>query len=158
MTQDIFLFIDGISGESQDADHMGEMEVTSWHWKIHQHSNLLAGPGGGAPRASVEDLVILHQIDRSSPNLMTYCLNGRRIAQAVLTMRKAGGAPLDFYRITMDNVMITTVEPSGSAGGFYEQISLSFSKIRQEYILQNKLGGSAGMVTGAFDIRNNMQA
>lgn len=158
MTQDIFLYLDGIAGESLDSDHPGEMEVSSWHWKIYQDSTMLAGSGMGVPRATVQDLVVVHQIDRSSPNLMTYCLNGRHIPRAILTMRKAGGAPLDFYCITMDDVVITSVEPSGSAGGFYEQLGLSFARIKQEYVLQNNIGGSAGMVTGAFDIRNNRQA
>lgn len=155
MSQDIFLQLDGIAGESQDALHMHKIDVTSWHWKIYQDSHMLAGIGGGAPKATVQDLVIVHQIDRSSPNLMTFCLYGKRIKNAVLTMRKSGGTPLDFYIITMDDVIITMVEPSGSAGGYYEQVSLSFAKIKQEYVLQNSAGGSAGMVTGAFDIRHN---
>lgn len=158
MAQDIFLHLDGIKGESQDAQHPNEIEVDSWHWKIYQDSNMMAGSGGGVPKATVQDLVILHQIDRSSPNLMTFCLYGKRIKRAVLTMRKSGGLPLDFYIITMEDVVISSVEPSGSAGGYYEQLSLSFAKIKQEYVVQNSIGGSSGMVTGAFDIRNNCHA
>lgn len=118
---------------------------------------MLAGAGGGAAKATVDDLVFVHQLDRSSPNLMTFCLTGRHIPKAVLTMRKSGGAPLDFLKLTMSDVVITSVEPSGSEGGYYEQIHLSFSKVKQEYVLQDAMGVSAGMVTGSFDIKNNMQ-
>jgi len=145
MTADIFLAIDGISGESLDAQHLGMIEVTSWHWRIHQNAQMLAGAGFGAPKATVQDLVVVHQMDRASPNLMTFCLHGRRIPKAILTMRKAGGVPMDFFRITMEEVIVSTVEPSASAGGYYEQFSLSFSKIKQEYVLQNAAGGQAGM-------------
>lgn len=103
---------------------------------------MMAGSGGGVPKATVQDLVILHQIDRSSPNLMTLCLYGKRIKRAVLTMRKSGGLPLDFCIITMEDVIISSVEPFGSAGGYYEQLSLSFAKIKQEYVVQNSIGGS----------------
>lgn len=157
MAKDIFMKIDGITGESKDARHAGEIEVSSWHWRIHQSSNMLAGAGGGAAKATVDDLVFVHQLDRSSPNLMTFCLTGRHIPRAVLTMRKSGGAPLDFLKLTMSDVVITSVEPSGSEGGYYEQIHLSFSKVKQEYVLQDAMGVSAGMVTGSFDIKNNMQ-
>jgi type VI secretion system secreted protein Hcp len=45
---------------------------------------------------------------------------------------------------------------SGSSG-VLEHFSLAFSKVSQEYVLQNAQGGSAGMVRSAFDIRANRE-
>lgn len=117
----------------------------------------MSGSGGGAGKVTVNDLEFVHNIDRASPNLMRYCLTGRHIAKAVLTVRKAGGVPLDFLRITMNNVVLTKVEPSVAGTTYLEHVSLSFAKVKQEYVLQNALGGSAGIVTAMFDIKENVE-
>jgi type VI secretion system secreted protein Hcp len=151
MSNDIFIKIDGILGESEDAAHPGEIQVANWGWKMSQQSSMMSGSGGGPAKATVEDLVFFHKVDRASPNLMSYCLTGKHISKAVLTMRKAGGIPLDFLRITMSDVIITGVEMSAS----YEQVRMSFASVRQEYLLQDAQGGSRGAVTSTFDIKRN---
>ncbi|CAD6509749.1 Hcp family type VI secretion system effector [Paraburkholderia sabiae] len=153
MSNDVFIKIDSITGESQDALHPGEIQVADWTWKMSQQSSMMSGSGGGAAKATVEDLVFFHQIDRASPNLMSYCLTGKHVPTAVLTMRKAGGLPVDFLRITMRDVVVTGVEMSAS----YEQVRLSFASVKQEYLVQNAQGGSSGVVTGMFDIKQNTQ-
>ncbi|ALL64813.1 putative protein ImpD [Paraburkholderia caribensis MBA4] len=154
MSNDTFLKLDGITGESQDGLHPGEIEVLNWSWKMSQQSSMMSGSGGGAAKANVEDLIVFHQVDRASPNLMSFCLTGRHIPKAVLTMRKAGGVPVDFLKITMSDVIIAGVEMSPN----YEQIRLSFARVRQEYMVQAATGGSGGAVTATFDIKRNSSA
>jgi type VI secretion system secreted protein Hcp len=157
MAADIFIKIDGISGESQDEIHRGEIDIVSWHWKMSQQSSMLSGSGGGAGKATINDLDFVHQIDRASPNLMRYCLTGRRIPKVVLSTRKAGGTmPLDFLKVTMENVVITAVEPTISHDHYFERVSLSFARVKQEYVVQSAIGSSNGTVTAAFDIKENL--
>lgn len=52
---DIFIKIDGIAGESQDATHPDEIEVLTWGWEVKQRSSMRSGSGGGAAKATVED-------------------------------------------------------------------------------------------------------
>src|SRR5689334_6869301 len=85
MSQDIFLKINGIEGESHDSDHKNEIEVLSFNWHVHQESTMHAGSGGGAGKATVEDFEFVHHVDRSSPNLMKYCLTGKHVQEARLT-------------------------------------------------------------------------
>ncbi|QNB14634.1 Hcp family type VI secretion system effector [Paraburkholderia tropica] len=160
MAQDIFIKINGIDGEAKDAAHQSEIEVTSWGWHISQQSNMHMGSGGGAGKATVDDLTFVHQVDRASPNLMKYCLTGKHIDQAVLTVRKAGGNPLEYLKLTMSDVIVTQVFPSGSNSdnGITEQVRLSFSKVKQEYVVQNAQGGSGGAVTAGYDIKLNKEA
>lgn len=113
MTHDIFLNIAGIKGESQDATHRNEIEVLSWRWSIQQQSNMHLGRGGSVGRCTVDDLVFEHYVDRASPNLMWHCLKGKHIDRAVLVMRKAGGSPLEYLKMTMEQVMITRIKPVG---------------------------------------------
>lgn len=160
MAQDIFLKINGIDGESQDSAHKNEIEVMNWGWRISQESNMHAGSGGGAGKATVDDLAFEHYVDRASPNLMKYCLTGKHINEATLVARKAGGNPLEYLKITMSDVIVTKVQPSGSSGDerMREQVHISFSKVKQEYVVQNAQGGSGGAVTASYDIKDNKEA
>ncbi|CAN0627435.1 Protein hcp1 [Burkholderia multivorans] len=152
---DMFIKIDGITGESQDEFHPDEIQIESWRWKMAQQSSMLSGSGGGASKATINDLEFVHQIDRASPNLMRYCLTAKHIPKVVLTTRKSGGKPLDFLKITMEDVIITEVMPMVSTNSCYEHVSLSFARVKQEYKLQSSLGVGAGTVTASFDIKEN---
>ncbi|MDR1996502.1 type VI secretion system tube protein Hcp [Azonexus sp.] len=161
MAQDIFLKINGIDGESQDGDHKNEIEVLNWRWCIKQAANMHQGSGGGAGKASVEDFEFEHFVDRASPNLMKYCLTGKHIDEAKLTVRKAGGNPLEYLRLTMNDVIVTHVEPSGSSTNgerIRERIRISFARVKQEYTVQNQQGGSGGAITASYDIQQNKES
>jgi type VI secretion system secreted protein Hcp len=160
MAQDIFLKINGIDGESMDSAHKNEIEILNWDWQIFQDSNMHMGSGGGSGKATVKDLNFVHYVDRSSPNLMKFCLTGKHIPEAKLVVRKAGGSPLEYLKITMTDVVITNVQPAGSSSEerIKEKVSLSFAKVKQEYTVQNQQGGSGGAVTAGYDIKLNKEA
>lgn len=161
MAHDIFLKIDGIEGESLDSAHKNEISVLNWNWGITQESSMHSGSGLGTGRATVSDLQFEHYIDRSSPNLMKYCLSGKHIPQAVLVMRKAGGSPLEYLKVTMNDLIVSSVMPSGNSQSEEnprEMIRLSFSKVKQEYTVQNQQGGSAGTITAGYDFKQNKEA
>ena len=159
MAQDIFLKLTGINGESQDATHKHEIEVLDWEWEVTQASSMHSGSGGGAGKATVHDLSFDHYVDRSSPNLMKYCLTGKHIDTATLVVRKAGEKPLEFLKITMGDVIVTQVAPSlkSTMRQARETVSLSFARVKQEYTIQNQQGGSGGTVSMSFDIQQNTE-
>jgi type VI secretion system secreted protein Hcp len=96
-----------------------------------------------------------HNIDRSSPNLARYCFTGKHIGEAVLTMRKAGGTPFEYARLTMSDVVISHFSPFVGGALCQENFRLSFARIKYEYMLQNPFGGSGGTVTALVDVREN---
>jgi type VI secretion system secreted protein Hcp len=159
MAQDIFIRFNGIEGESQDFKHKGEIEVLRWGWAVNQTSNMHSGSGGGAGKSTVHDLHFEHYIDKSSPNLLQYCLTGKHIPEAVLTVCKAGGSPLDYLQITLQELIITQVHPVG----YYrmrsprEKIALSFTRVKMDYIPQNEQGNSMGTVSMGYDIKANTE-
>jgi type VI secretion system secreted protein Hcp len=157
MAQDIFIKIEGIDGESQDTAHLNEIDVIGWRWKIAQQSAMQTGSGRGAAKATVSDLEFTHLMDRASPNLTRYCFTGERIAKATLTMRRAGGVPHEYSRITMYDVVVSLVEPIGGGECCHEQVCLSFARMKHEYLLQNERGGSGGAITALVDIRANRE-
>ncbi|MFP3557792.1 type VI secretion system tube protein Hcp [Paraburkholderia sp. SIMBA_049] len=158
MPQDIFIKIKGIDGESQDASHRDEIEVIGWRWKVTQQSAMHSGSGGGASKAAVSDLEFTHLLDRASPNLAKYCFTGTHIPEIRLTMREAGGIPHEYSRMTMYDVIVSHVEPVGTGESTFEVVRLSFARMKYEYILQNRLGGSGGTVTALIDVKANQSA
>lgn len=152
---DIFIKIDGIAGESQDATHPNEIEIITWGWEVKQQSSMHSGSGGGAAKATVGDLRFVHAIDRATPNLAGYCFRGQHIRTATLTARKAGGTPLEYLKITLYDVVITHVEPAGGGGLTLEHVALSFARMKQEYVVQSAIGGSQGTVTALIDVKQN---
>jgi type VI secretion system secreted protein Hcp len=161
MAQDIFLKINGIDGESMDSAHKNEIEILNWNWQITQQSTMHTGSGGGAGKAQVADLEFEHFVDRASPNLMKFCLTGKHIPEAKLVVRKAGGNPLEYLKITMTDVVVTKVAPNGSSLDevrVREKVALSFAKVKSEYTVQNQQGGSGGAVTAGYDIKGNKEA
>ncbi|KVP71334.1 Hcp1 family type VI secretion system effector [Burkholderia ubonensis] len=157
MGQDIFLRLAGINGESRDASHRNEIEVITWNWSVSQQSNMHLGSGGGAGKTTVGDMLFEHYIDCASPNLIQYCLLGKHIPEAVLVMRKAGGAPLEYLKIAMEGVLVTQVTATSNCSMAMprEEVRLSFARVRQEYVIQNARGGNGGAVTMGYDIKAN---
>lgn len=157
MAQEIFLKLTGIDGEATDARHPNEIEVLGWDWSVNQSSSMHAGSGGGAGKCTVNDLAFEHYVDRSTPNLVQYCLTGKHVSEAVLVARKAGGTPLEYLKITMEDVLISRVETvcNPNMRAPREQVSLSFARVRQEYVVQNAQGGSAGTVSIGYDMKAN---
>jgi type VI secretion system secreted protein Hcp len=76
-------------------------------------------------------------------------------------VRKAGGNPLEYLKFTLGDVIVTSVQPFGSSKDdtrVKERVRLSFSRITQEYAVQNAQGGSAGAVTAGYDIKGNKES
>jgi type VI secretion system secreted protein Hcp len=147
MAVDMFLKIEGITGESQDSKHKDEIDVLSWSWGMTQSGTTHLGSGGGAGKVAVHDLSVTKYLDNSSPNLMLYCCKGKHITEMNLTVRKAGDNPLEYLKIKMENGLVSSVSTGGSGGEdrLTENVTLNFQKVHVEYSKQKADGsGEAG--------------
>ncbi len=160
MAVDMFLKLEGseLGGEAQDSAKKGEIDVLAWSWGMSQSGTTHMGGGGGAGKASFQDISVTKWIDKSSPALMTYCSNGDHIASAVLTVRKAGKTPLEYVVIKMEDVMITSVSTGGSGGEdrLTENVTLNFAKVKVEYKEQKPDGSGDAAKTFTWDIPKNV--
>ena len=77
MAVDIFIKIGDLKGESVDTKHKGEIDVLAWSWGMTQSGTTHTGSGGGAGKVNVQDLSFTKYVDKSTPNLMQYCCNGK---------------------------------------------------------------------------------
>ena len=160
MAMDIFIKIGDLKGESIDDKHKDEVHVLAWSWGMSQSGTTHAGPGGGAGKVNVQDISFTHYIDKCSPNLMLACAKGKHFSEAHLVVRKAGEKPLEYLKIKMEDVIITSVTTGGSGGEdrLTENVSLNFAKFKVEYTPQKKDGSGDAPVTAGWDIAGNVKA
>lgn len=160
MAVDMFLKIATIKGESKDGTHKEEIDVLAWSWGASQSGTTHLGTGGGAGKVNVQDLSMTKYVDKSSHLLLAACAKGTHIPDATLVVRKAGDKPLEYIKVTMTDVMVTSVSTGGSGGEdrLTENVTLNFAKFKYEYTPQKATGGGDATVDFEFDIAANKAA
>src|SRR6201999_3737129 len=113
MAMDMFMKIDTLKGESVDKTHAGEIDVLAWSWGVSNSGSAHVGGGAGAGKANVQDLSFTKYVDKSTPALMLASCTGKHYGSALRTVRKAGEKPLEYLKITMTEVLITSVSTGG---------------------------------------------
>ena len=157
MAVDMFLKIKGIDGESADDKHKKEIDVLAWSWGLSQSGNAHVGGGAGAGKVNVQDLSFTKYVDASSHALMLACSSGDHIGEATLVVRKAGKEPLEYIKLTLTDLLVSSISTGGSGGEdrLTENIALNFAKFKYEYTPQKADGtGDAPKIAG-WDIPAN---
>lgn len=157
MAVDMFLKLDGIDGESQDATHAKEIDVLAWSWGASQSGTTHMGQGGGGGKVNVQDLSITKYVDSATNNLLQRTFDGKHIKEATLVVRKAGGTPLEYLTIKMTDVMVSSVSTGGSGGEdrLTENVVLNFSKVEIIYKPQKEDGSADADKLAGWDIAEN---
>lgn len=160
MAIDVYLFIEGIKGESADDKHRDWIECKSVSWDVHQPRSATASTGGGhtAERCEHGDIVIAKIADLASPILLQTCSTGRTIPKVRLEFMRADGRGerIKYFEIELENVLIGGVSPSVHEGDILsEHVALKYSKIKWKYTQQKIGGGACGNTAGGWDISAN---
>jgi len=157
MAVDMFLKIEGVDGESKDKTHKKEIDVLAWSWGLSNSGSAHVGGGAGMGKVNVQDLSLTKYVDSSSPALALACCNGTHYATATLVVRKAGGTPVEYIKIKLDEVLISGVSHGGSGGEdrLTESVILNFAKVGLEYVPQDDKGAPQTAIPMAWDIAAN---
>ena len=157
MAVDYFLKIDGVSGESSDAKHKGEINLESFSWGETNPGGGGPGGGGGAGKVQMQDLVVTMVVSKASPKLMLGCASGKHYKEAVLTVRKAGKSQQEFLVYKFKDVIVTSYQTGGSEQSdvIVDQASLGFSTIQLEYRPQKADGSLDAPVKAGWDLKQN---
>jgi type VI secretion system secreted protein Hcp len=166
MAVDMFLKLAGIPGDSADKvgslpgdiKHTGEIDVLAWSWGVSQSGSTQFGGGGGSGKANVQDISITKRIDKATPNLLQYCLTGKHVKDATLTMRKAGTKPVEYLVINLEDIIISGLTTGGSSGGdlLTENVTLNFAKVKLSFTEQDTKGDPGKTILTGFDIAGNV--
>ena len=162
MAVDIFLKLsNNIKGESQDDTHRDEIDVLAWNWGLTQSGTTHIGKGGGGGKVNVQDITLTKYVDLASNDLIKRCTNGEHLEHGELIVRKSGGtAPVEYFRIKMENIMITSYSTGGQKDGLdriQESLTLNFRKFEVLYTLQEDSGASGAETLAGWDIAENKE-
>ncbi|HEV7326441.1 MAG TPA: type VI secretion system tube protein Hcp [Bosea sp. (in: a-proteobacteria)] len=160
MASDFLLEIDGIKGESNDAKHKETIEIESFSWGVSNSGSHAAGSGGGAGKASFQDLHCTANVNKASAVLMLKCATGDHIKKAVLFVRKQGKEQQEFYTITLEDLLVSSYQSGDATGGNpvpTDQFSLNFAKIKFEYKPQKTDGSLGSAITGTWNLKENKE-
>ena len=159
MAVDMFIKIGDIKGESPDEKHKDEIDVLSWSWGLSQSGSTHYGTGGGAGKVNVQDISLTKWVDKSSPVLMKMCCNGKHYPEALLTVRKAGEKPLEYVKLKMEDVIVSSISTGGSGGEdrLTENVTLNFAKVSVDYTPQKPDGSGDAPIKMGWDVAANKE-
>ena len=157
MAMDMFMKIDALEGESVDKTHKGEIDVLAWSWGVSNAGSAHVGGGAGSGKAKVQDLSFTKYIDKATPDLVLASCNGKHFDVATLVVRKAGETPLEFVKITMNEVLVASVSQGGAGGEdrLTENVALNFAAVKLEYVEQTPKGGTGDKPSMQWNIAEN---
>lgn len=139
----MFLKMSGVTGEAQDADHKGEIQVVSWSWGL-QAPAAMGGAASTTGRAALQELIVVKRVDQATPTLMQLVRQHKVVPSAVLTVRKAGKTPLEYFKIELTNVRVTSLTTHSESTDLIERLQLGCTKIRVTYVPQQAGTGARG--------------
>jgi type VI secretion system secreted protein Hcp len=159
MSVDMFLKIDGVDGEAADDSHADEIDVLAFSWGMTQSGSAAISGGGGSGKVNVQDMSITKYLDKASTVLMQKCCSGKHFPTAVLVCRKAGDTPVEYFKVSMEEVLVTSVSEGGGGGEDRqtENISLNFAKVKVEYTPQAADGSAEGASELGWNIMANVE-
>jgi type VI secretion system secreted protein Hcp len=155
----MFLKLDGIKGESLDAKHKDEISIESFSWGLSQTGTFSSGSGGGAGKVSVQDITFSKRLDKASPELTLACCNGKHIKEGLVTVRKAGEKPLEYLKIKLNDILVSSVSTGGGGGDVVQEtLTLNFAKFQVEYQEQAPDGSAkGGPIMMGWDVKANQK-
>ncbi|WP_343552766.1 type VI secretion system tube protein Hcp [Pantoea sp.] len=157
MTIAMYLKPEGVEGESKDSAHTGWIDILSFNWGANQPNNMSVGGGGGAGKVNYQDLHVHARIDKATPTLMLFCSNGKHIPTLEFHVCKAGGSQIIYNKINLTEVLVTSVQFTGSRDDDTVGIEYSFqaAQVEEIYTQQSDDGAAGADSTFGWNIKTN---
>ena len=181
MNNSAYVKFDGIDGESKNEGHENWSEIVSFIQAISTPSGGAMGTARRSGEAISEDIVIVKQIDKSSPKLAEKMCAGEIFPKVEIHLTGPSDCSTcerTFYAYELKNVMITSYEVSGSnplayslitpapdvtmpSGGPFivqavdapvEELSLNFEEIKVTYTECDSSGKTKGNVEYSWKV------
>ena len=153
MAVNAYLIIDGRPGPStskQDA-----IDILSFSFGASQTAVIGPGSSGGearAGRANFSDISIMKVVDKTSPLLFDDCGSGNYLKKVdIIYDKPMGDDQQDYYKIHLEDALITSIQHSGSNENPMESISFAYSKIKVSYNPEQD-GSLQGFIDKGFDV------
>jgi len=152
MAVNAYLIIDGIPGPS--TSRQNAIDILSFSFGASNSSVIGPGASGSesrAGRADLSNISIMKVLDKTSPNLFEQCVQGNYLKKVEIIYDKPmGDKQEDYFKIHMEDALITSIQLAGSNENPTESVAFAFSKIKVSYNPE-KDGKLQGFVDRGFD-------
>jgi type VI secretion system secreted protein Hcp len=153
MAVNAYLIIDGRPGPSTSKTNA--IDIMSFSFGASNQSVTGAGSSGGemrAGRANLQDLTIMKVLDKTSPLLFDDCATGNVLTKVEIFYDKPmGDDQEDYFKIELDQALITSIQLSGSTENPMESVSFAFAKVKVSYNPEEG-GKLKGFIDKGFDV------
>lgn len=100
-----------VSGDSEDGDYAGQIEIDNFKWDLEEASIGRAGSGGTAPSRVIPGLLVFNKgPDLSTPRLLKAVASGEICQQAVFTLTERSSLEPFHLVVTLTDVRLTGYE------------------------------------------------
>ncbi len=154
-----YIKIGDIKGEVTAEGHEDWIEISSFQWGVTLPISSSTAGGATSGKPSFSDLIITKAYDLSSPHLMHGCASGRHIPEVILELKTiTGDMSYTYLKITLEDVIISSVSMSSGGDRPQESLSLNFGKATQTYFKQDDKGMVAPAASMSWNIATNTSA
>src|ERR1700739_4409807 len=127
MAVNAYLVIDGLPGPSTSKQNA--IDVLSFSFGASMTTSEDTGGGLRAGGADVSHVTVMKVLDKTSPDLFQHCTTGDFLSKVDLIYDKAmGDQQEDYFKLSMQDALITSIQFSGSNENPTESISFAFKK------------------------------
>ena len=154
---DMFLCADELQGEAEDPAYLNCIDVLAWSWGMSNSGTTHIGGIGGEDKVNVQDISVTKWIDKATPDLMLLTASGKHFPKLELFVSKSCPAECTaypYFKLTMTEVLVTSVSTGGSGGEdrLTENVSFNFAKVQWCYTAVLKDGNPDTPECHSWDI------
>ncbi len=155
MASNIYLKIDGIKGESTVDAYKEQIEIMNFSYSCYQPvAESRSGSIHTSGRANHGTVNFSKYSDKSTSLILAAMWSGKTIKDAVITaVTNNGENVIEYMKITLANVVFANFSLHGGGNSIAsEEISMSYSKIKIEYLPQKEDGKAEGAMPAEWDL------
>ena len=153
---DMYLWIEGVPGESTDDRHGDWIEIVSFDSKVSTAASGAISGGSSAPVVEFSEITVGKVIDKATPLLHQHCCSGRHIPTVVIELCRATGEKVTYVKYTLRDVIVSSVGPvTVDPTRQLEQVSFRFARIEWEYTPTDHTGRPGAQIQAGWNLAEN---
>jgi type VI secretion system secreted protein Hcp len=157
----LFIKFDGIDGEAKDKDHKSWSDLLSMSWSVSKAGGGATGQTRRRGVATVDDVQITKELDKSSPKLAEAVLTGKVFPKVEIhNTATYGEGRATFLKYELKNVAVTSHSITASGGGDavpHENMSLNFEEVKKTYVEYDEKGSKKGNVEMTWKVEEGQK-
>jgi type VI secretion system secreted protein Hcp len=156
--EEIFLRLDGIMGGATAAGHPNEIVVSTYSQAFSNTASAVTGGGGGAGKVKCGEIIVMKNIDKSSPKLIGAVVTGNHIATGDIKFdsTRGNGTLVESYHVALTDVVVTDIaQMDHTPQSVMEQVTLSARQFKFTFTPTTNSGAAGAPITFSVDCSTN---